>query len=410
MKPHHTTTAKIIILGLILAAGLHYVVAAGSWVAPPSNPPNGNIDTPINAGRSDPDGYQAKLGALWLNTDTANPQTVGLYVQNGQSWFNGALKITDGTQGANKVLTSDANGVTSWQNSTGGSGGPVRYTSLTSSSGTYTVPSGITRIVVHVVGGGAAGEANGGMGGGYATAIRAVTPGQQITYDVGTGGVAVCDTAASGNDSKFDKGAVTGTTIVAYGGNGTSSIGNLTYPVSASTDAGWSGGDWGAFGRSWLDTGAIIQSQNGDKVPGYPSGFPFSRGGGATTNMPQSLTAMLPLYGGGGNGDKDGGGGLCGGNGANGIIIVEEFGGSSSGGGGAPTIVRRTVQTNGGSSSATCNSGETLIGGGCSFYSDGTQFKYSNPNASNTSWDCGQYGTTFNGQYYSVAYAMCATY
>jgi hypothetical protein len=403
MKPHHTTTAKIIILGLILAAGLHYVVAAGSWVAPPSNPPNGNIDTPINAGRSDPDGYQAKLGALWLNTDTANPQTVGLYVQNGQSWFNGALKITDGTQGANKVLTSDANGVTSWQNSTGGSGGPVRYTLLSSPSGTYTVPSGITRIVVHVVGAGGAGSYFGGMGGGYATAVMSVTPAQTINYTVGTGGVA--DPACTGSDGTAGGNSTFGS-ITAYGGFSGS---NNNFPTA--TSGGWSGGDWGAFGHSRFDQAPGYGLT--DKPAGHPSGFPFSRGGGGSVTSgkkTQTDLGVLPNYGGGGQGDTDGGGGYCGSDGSNGKIIIEEFGGSTSGGGGAPTIVRRTVQTNGGSSSATCNSGETLIGGGCSFYSDGTQFKYSNPNASNTSWDCGQYGTTFNGQYYSVAYAMCATY
>lgn len=35
--------------------------------------------------------------------------------QNYAGWFNGTVKISDGTQGVDKILTSDANGVASWQ-------------------------------------------------------------------------------------------------------------------------------------------------------------------------------------------------------------------------------------------------------------------------------------------------------
>ena len=41
---------------------------------------------------------------------------------NAKYTLTGNIKIADGTQGANKVLTSDANGVASWQNPTGGQG------------------------------------------------------------------------------------------------------------------------------------------------------------------------------------------------------------------------------------------------------------------------------------------------
>lgn len=41
---------------------------------------------------------------------------------DGTSWFNGTVQIVDGSQGLNKVLTSDASGLASWQTPSGGSG------------------------------------------------------------------------------------------------------------------------------------------------------------------------------------------------------------------------------------------------------------------------------------------------
>ncbi len=110
MKTSTLTTIKTIILALILAVGVQFVVAAGTWTSAPANPPANNVDAPINTSTL----QQAKMGALWVNTDTSNPNIVGL-VSNGESWFNGRVKIVDGTQAAGKVLTSDANGYTSWQ-------------------------------------------------------------------------------------------------------------------------------------------------------------------------------------------------------------------------------------------------------------------------------------------------------
>ncbi len=49
---------------------------------------------------------------------------------NGTANINGAIKITDGTQGANKVLTSDANGNASWQGSVVPPGGQVSFKAI----------------------------------------------------------------------------------------------------------------------------------------------------------------------------------------------------------------------------------------------------------------------------------------
>lgn len=303
MKLNITQTIKILILALILAVGAQYALA--DWTPAPAGAPANNVDAPVNVSTY----LQKKLGALWVNTSSSDPNVVG-FVSFGQSVFNGPVKIIDGTQGANKVLTSDADGLASWAPS----GGTHGYTVL-SGSGSYTVPAGVTSIEVHVVGGGASGERYGGMGGGYATSIMSVTPGQVIAYAVGAGGTATCNVGASGASSTFGS-------ITAYGGLGSLSDDDAvtTYPLGI-TAGGYAGSNWGAYGHSWLDAG--YTNGNGDKTPGYPSGFPYSRGGGAKTNTPQASTGVNPTYGGGGNGDNDATGGYCGSVGAAGTIIVK---------------------------------------------------------------------------------------
>lgn len=98
MKKNTTQILKTLALALILAGGVQ--IAAADWVSAPANPPANNVDAPINAGKSSPDGYQAKLGALWVNTDTTNFNSTGFIVANGSSWFNGnvGVKVQNPTQ------------------------------------------------------------------------------------------------------------------------------------------------------------------------------------------------------------------------------------------------------------------------------------------------------------------------
>ena len=86
------------------------------------------------------------------------------------------------------------------------------------SSGTFTVPAGITSIVIECWGGGGGGgtsfgsngAASGGGGGGYAKKTMTVTPGTNYTVTVGTGG----SPQQNGNDSWFS----TSATVLAKGG------------------------------------------------------------------------------------------------------------------------------------------------------------------------------------------------
>ena len=87
-----------IVLAIILVSGAQYVSA---WVGPTIAPPSGNVSTPINIGPI----TQTKAGSLGVG---------GLAVF-GSSIFSGGVKIIDGSQGVNKVFTSDAQGNGTWQ-------------------------------------------------------------------------------------------------------------------------------------------------------------------------------------------------------------------------------------------------------------------------------------------------------
>jgi len=103
--------STLLALGFLVGAGALSAIA-GTWTAAPaSGPTNGNVDAPINVGVLE----QIKTGPLRVNTNTTiNPiAEIGLIL-------GGKLQIVDGNQAAGKVLTSDANGVGTWQAAAGG--------------------------------------------------------------------------------------------------------------------------------------------------------------------------------------------------------------------------------------------------------------------------------------------------
>ncbi len=89
---------------------------------PSTSPPNADAYAPLTVSPS----AQSKAGGLLLNTGAA---VNGLIVQNGNVGIGSAqnllakldvqgnIRIADGTQGAGKVLTSNADGVASWSSS-----------------------------------------------------------------------------------------------------------------------------------------------------------------------------------------------------------------------------------------------------------------------------------------------------
>lgn len=165
----------------------------------------------------------------------------------------GQIKITDGNQGANKILTSDANGVASWQNLPSppnlGFSNMVVFTSTITN--TWAVPAGVNKIMIEVWGGGGGGAgatvtgAGGGGGGGYGKGTYTVTPGSTLTVTIGNGG----NGGPSGTAGVAGQpSSVNGTLISANGGAGglTTGVGgaggNSSAPFNITGGFGFYGG------------------------------------------------------------------------------------------------------------------------------------------------------------------------
>lgn len=192
-------------------------------------------------------------------------------------------------------------------------------------SGTFTVPAGVTKVEVICVGGGGPGTysnsatagnpyssgSGGGAGGIAMGVVSGLTQGAAIAVAVGLGGVAVSSASGTG----------TGTT------GGTSSFGAY---MSAT---GGNGGSWGGAGSSGGGSGGVgsggsLNLVGGDGGDGQGNGF-TSAGSGAPGPWGGGGRAANSASGFGGHAPGAGGGGCYGivpgfgGNGANGIVIIK---------------------------------------------------------------------------------------
>ena len=151
------------------------------------------------------------------------------------------------------------------------------------SSGTFSVPTGVTAVDVLVVGGGGAGGNHHGAGGGAGGLIYrpgfTVTPGSTISVTVGAGGTGTANfpapdnpgglAGASGQDSVFS-------TLTAKGGGGGGG-----YPNSGNGVPGGSGGGEAGPGQNG-SVGSAIQPTQGGESGNY--GFGNAGGSAPTTN------------------------------------------------------------------------------------------------------------------------------
>ena len=210
------------------------------------------------------------------------------------------------------------------------------------SSGIFTVPPGVTSIIVECWGGGGAGGAatgnpaagGGGAGGAYAYKIVSVIPGNNYTVTVGSGGSGGSGNGPAGTPSWF---GTTGT-VYAQGGaggalastnnsNGTGgtgsallSIGDLTYRGGNGANGIYTSGTSGGAGGG----GAGSTGNGNHAVAGTGGAGKDFNGGSGANGVPNSTPgANGNIYGGGGSGgkantnpDKNGG------NGANGLVII----------------------------------------------------------------------------------------
>ena len=190
-----------------------------------------------------------------------------------------------------------------------------------SSSTTFTVPAGISRIRVRMVGGGGGGGGTGtvntgggsGGGGGYAESILSVIPGQVYNVTIGAAGVGTAGSGTAGGTSSFSG---NGITAISATGGAAGSANSLT-PAGGSGGSA-SGGTLLIAGQAGSDGGTTI----GTGGPGGSSGG-IAGGGGRAGSV-----SGLPGQGAGGGG---GGGYLVSGatqasatgaNGAAGVVII----------------------------------------------------------------------------------------
>jgi len=162
---------------------------------------------------------------LWKKRNAANNAWITLgTISAGTIAFEGTLPSQTGNAG--EYLKTDGTDAT-WEPIVSG----INAADVFVSSGNWTCPAGVQKVLVTVIGGGGGGQGNrrqstlstagnNGGAGGYGAGILAVTPGTTYTVTVGAGGVgtagdsnSVADTATAGGTSTFE-------TIEATGGDG----------------------------------------------------------------------------------------------------------------------------------------------------------------------------------------------
>ena len=219
------------------------------------------------------------------------------------------------------------------------------------SSGTFTVPSGVRSINIHCTGGGGGGtigyyknsnnaNAGEGGGGGYTSYTNniAVSPGLTIPITVGNGGAAGNSSAqyyTGGTSSAI----VNNVTYQAYGGN-QKSDGSLNMESGGSGGGSWAGissgkmfyaGNGGSDGSNALDFGGVFGYGQGTTTKEFGTGTLYSGGGGGGGFRGYQSSSEQVMYGQYGSGGAGGGGNGAGSN-VSGIDVYGAYYVSSSSG------------------------------------------------------------------------------
>jgi len=277
----------------------------------------------------------------------------------------GAPNVVAGTGTSGQVLTSNGAGTNpTWQAAGGGGGssseGLPAYTNsnIVTSTGlfTWTVPAGVYKVAVLVVGagsGGGGGDTLSGAGGGAGGCViynrdYAVTPGAVIRGQVGVGG-----TAGTGNNDGASGG---GNSLLTA--SSASAFGNLLAPMGMAA-GGASGSNPGTVGCHGAGTGNGTQGGTAIYTPDFFSGINANliSYAGHWPGGTSAGTAWSTRLGGGGGGAGGAGGNAVaatnGGNGGAGVAVdidgtTRYFGGGGGGGSYNTSVAAGTGGTGGG--------------------------------------------------------------
>jgi len=285
------------------------------------------------------------LGSFWVNQvdgNTTNPDNGG---SNWLSLFAGLAPLASPSFTGTPLTPTPAAGAnntqianTAWVTAgfaaiNGNASNPFAVSNLTAStgvfsniqvftsSGTFTVPNGVTKIRARVWGGGGGGGGSatggaggGGCGGGYGEGVFTVTPGQAIAVTVGAGGLPGVENVKNGT------------------AGGTSSVGTLISSTGGAGGFSTTTGSVGANNGPGRSTGGIITIDGVSTIAtSVTSGAPNlglgSAGGGAfgsSSSQPSGGNGgTLGIFPGGGGGGNGASAGFQGGTGAAGLCIVE---------------------------------------------------------------------------------------
>lgn len=235
---------------------------------------------------------------------------------NGDINTAGSLRI-NGNQGTNgQVLRSNGNGSMTWGN-IDLSDYPNLATFWSAGSGTWSVPAGITRILVEVWGaGGGANIYGGGGGGGYVKAVISVTPGGTVSYTVGASGPGSTNTGTNGGSSSISYGGTI--SVTANGGYGaaftspavSSGSGGNFIPLGTIAFVGMNGERGEPIKNEFTQTGASVFYETVTGGRGGNAGNTENSGGEASYAIAKATAPVSNIkYQYGGYGRQPGGGG-----------------------------------------------------------------------------------------------------
>ena len=227
---------------------------------------------------------------------------------------NTQFKITGGASA--NVLTTDGAGVLTWGAIAAGFTGV--HSDVTSGSETYTVPTGVTKILVFLTGGGAGGgsgsasnEGTGGPSAGTAIVHVDVVAGAVITIVIGAGSAG----NTIGGDSTFTHSSGGGAfdTITAPGGQSGATHATPTAPTLPTVGAS--------------NEGIAIKGGSGSPPAHNATVGAASFWGGGGTGAYNGVAAATPAYsfGAGGGGGISTAGYRTAGGGADGCCFIMEF-------------------------------------------------------------------------------------
>ena len=232
---------------------------------------------------------------------------------------------------------------------------------FTGSSGSWTVPDGVTTLKVTLIGAGGGGggsaklgskqvnEGGGGGGGACTQFTMNVTPGQSISYSIGSGGLGGngakgTGSSIAGTDGKDGdkttfgsyyvnggKGGIKGYTTVNGGVDGDGGAGGSGGSSPSTIFSGGAGGAGGKDGSGYGHGGSVLNAGGGGGGIGDSTIYNYATNAGYSPHTDSSANASAQEggkpghYGTGGNGDSgfDGSNYGVGGRGGNGLIILE---------------------------------------------------------------------------------------